>query len=147
MTTLQEALDLVKARGVTKVDLKVADLFGRWQHFTLPAHRLNADLIAEGSGFDGSSFRGFQAIHESDMLLMPDLDTAVIDMANDVATWLDAVGPSGVTGRARLQADATTLTTLLSRDARREWDTNQIAPLVDAIVAYLDARVAQALVP
>ena len=54
-------------------------LFGRWQHFTLPAHRFDADLIADGSGFDGSSLRGFQQIHESDMLLMPDLDTAAID--------------------------------------------------------------------
>ena len=79
MTTLQEALELVRAKGVTKIDLKVADLFGRWQHFTLPAHRFDADLIADGSGFDGSSLRGFQQIHESDMLLMPDLDTAAID--------------------------------------------------------------------
>ena len=79
MTTLQEALELVRAKGVTKIDLKVADLFGRWQHFTLPSHRFDADLIADGSGFDGSSLRGFQQIHESDMLLMPDLDTAALD--------------------------------------------------------------------
>jgi len=86
VTTLQEALDMVKANGITKVDLKVSDLFGRWQHFMLPAHRLNADLIAEGSGFDGSSFRGFQQIHESDMLLMPDLDTAAVDSVYQTPT-------------------------------------------------------------
>ena len=50
MTTLQEALELVRAKGVTKIDLKVADLFGRWQHFTLPAHRFDADLIADEIG-------------------------------------------------------------------------------------------------
>ncbi|HRC62464.1 MAG: type I glutamate--ammonia ligase [Dehalococcoidia bacterium] len=86
MATLQEVLDLASSRSVRRVDLKVADLLGRWQHFTLPAHRLNADLIADGQGFDGSSFRGFQQIHESDMLLMPDLDTAVIDPAYDTPT-------------------------------------------------------------
>ncbi|RLT34669.1 MAG: type I glutamate--ammonia ligase [Chloroflexi bacterium] len=79
MTTLQEALDLARANNVRRLDLKVADLHGRWQHWTLPAHRLDADLIADGSGFDGSSLRGFTQIHESDMLLMPDLDSAVID--------------------------------------------------------------------
>ena len=79
MTTLQEAIELAKANNVRRIDLKVADFLGRWQHFTLPGHRLDADLFADGSGFDGSSLRGFQQIHESDMLLMPDIDTAVID--------------------------------------------------------------------
>jgi glutamine synthetase len=86
VATLQEVLDLASSRGVRRVDLKVSDMLGRWQHFTLPAHRLNADLIADGQGFDGSSFRGFQQIHESDMLLMPDLDTAVIDPAYETPT-------------------------------------------------------------
>jgi glutamine synthetase len=86
VTTLQEALDMVRAQDVKRVDLKVADLFGRWQHFTVPVHRLNADLVADGNGFDGSSLRGFQQIHESDMLLMPDLDTAVIDPIFQMST-------------------------------------------------------------
>ncbi|MGE0228944.1 MAG: type I glutamate--ammonia ligase [Dehalococcoidia bacterium] len=86
VATLQEVLDLASSRSVRRVDLKVSDLIGRWQHFTLPAHRLNADLIADGQGFDGSSLRGFQQIHESDMLLMPDLETAVIDPAYDTPT-------------------------------------------------------------
>ena len=86
MTTLQDALEMARANNVRRVDLKVADLFGRWQHFTLPSHRLNADLIADGSGFDGSSLRGFTQIHESDMLLMPDLDTAAIDPIYDTPT-------------------------------------------------------------
>src|SRR5687767_4921215 len=86
VATLQEVLDLGSSKGVRRVELKVSAMIGRWQHFTLPAHRLNADLIADGQGFDGSSFRGFQQIHESDMLLMPDLDTAVIDPAHEMST-------------------------------------------------------------
>ena len=49
------------------------------QHFSIPAHELTEDVFEEGLGFDGSSIRGFQEIQESDMLLMPDPDTAVID--------------------------------------------------------------------
>ena len=49
------------------------------QHFSVPAHELTEDVFEEGSGFDGSSIRGFQEIQESDMILIPDPDTAVID--------------------------------------------------------------------
>src|SRR4030081_2726588 len=49
------------------------------QHFSAPAHELSADAFEEGLGFDGSSIRGFQEIQESDMLLMPDPDTAFLD--------------------------------------------------------------------
>src|SRR5207247_3207177 len=55
------------------------DLPGLMQHFSIPAHELTEDVFDEGLGFDGSSIRGFQEIQESDMLLMPDADTAIID--------------------------------------------------------------------
>ena len=55
------------------------DLPGQVQHFTVPAHELSEDSFEDGFGFDGSSIRGFQAIQESDMLLLPDPDTAVDD--------------------------------------------------------------------
>ncbi|MBV9838494.1 MAG: glutamine synthetase beta-grasp domain-containing protein, partial [Solirubrobacterales bacterium] len=61
------------------VDLKFVDLPGTWQHMTLPLGALDADDFESGLGFDGSSIRGFQEIHESDMLLMPDATTAFID--------------------------------------------------------------------
>jgi glutamine synthetase len=64
---------------VTRVDLRVTDLLGRWQHFTVPPTQVDEDLFENGNGFDGSSLRGFQEIHESDMLLMPDIETAVLD--------------------------------------------------------------------
>ena len=84
--TLQEIQDLIRTRGIRRVDLKVTDLLGRWQHFTLPAHRLGEDLFENGNGFDGSSLRGFQEIHESDMLLMPDVDSAVLDPGFQIPT-------------------------------------------------------------
>ena len=52
---------------------------GLMQHFSIPAHELTADVFEDGLGFDGSSIRGFQEIQESDMLLIPDPNTAVVD--------------------------------------------------------------------
>jgi glutamine synthetase len=63
----------------TMVDLKFCDLLGAWQHMTMPIRALDVDAFEEGLGFDGSSIRGWQGIAESDMLLMPDPASAVID--------------------------------------------------------------------
>src|SRR5437763_10359919 len=78
-TSATEVLDFASERGVEMVDLKFVDLPGSWQHMTLPISHLDADDFEAGLGFDGSSIRGFQEIHESDMLLMPDPTTAVMD--------------------------------------------------------------------
>ena len=61
------------------VDLKFCDLLGAWQHMTLPLSAFDESAFEEGLGFDGSSIRGWQAINESDMLVMPQPDTAFID--------------------------------------------------------------------
>ncbi|HEY7198540.1 MAG TPA: type I glutamate--ammonia ligase [Gaiellaceae bacterium] len=61
------------------VDLKFCDLLGSWQHMTLPVSAFDASAFEDGLGFDGSSIRGWQGIAESDMLLMPDPSTAVLD--------------------------------------------------------------------
>ena len=58
------------------MDVKFCDLPGTWQHFSIPASALDEDVFREGLGFDGSSIRGFQAINESDMLLLPGLRRA-----------------------------------------------------------------------
>jgi glutamine synthetase len=79
MTTPAEALALAREHGARMVDLKFTDLFGTWQHFSVPLHALGQDAFSEGVGFDGSSIRGFQAINESDMLLVPDPTTAIMD--------------------------------------------------------------------
>ena len=74
-----EVLKLAKDSGAEFVDLRFCDLPGVMQHFSMPIHELTEDGFEEGYGFDGSSIRGFQEIQESDMLLIPDPDTAVID--------------------------------------------------------------------
>ena len=74
-----EVLRLARATGVKIVDLRFVDLPGVWQHFSIPVEDLDEDLFEEGIGFDGSSIRGFQVIHESDMLLIADPETACVD--------------------------------------------------------------------
>src|SRR5438445_13169164 len=77
--TPEEVLELVGTEGIEIIDFRFSDLPGLMQHYSMPAHELTLDSFEEGSGFDGSSIRGFQEIQESDMLLLPDPDTAVID--------------------------------------------------------------------
>ncbi len=74
-----EVVRLAKDEGIELVDLRFCDLPGLMQHFSIPVHGLTEDGFSEGYGFDGSSIRGFQQIHESDMILLPDPNTAVID--------------------------------------------------------------------
>jgi glutamine synthetase len=78
-TTAAEVLEFASGRDVQMVDLKFIDLPGTWQHMSLPLSALDAEDFEAGLGFDGSSIRGFQEIHESDMLLMPDATTGFID--------------------------------------------------------------------
>ena len=81
------AADVIKmGKDVKLVDVRFIDLPGTWQHFTIPVRRLDDDLFKEGLPFDGSSIRGFQEIHESDMLLMPDPESAFIDPVADTPT-------------------------------------------------------------
>jgi glutamine synthetase len=77
--TPAEVLDLITSEGVEIVDFRFCDLPGLMQHFSLPTHELSEDTFEEGLGFDGSSIRGFQEIQESDMILVPDPNTAIID--------------------------------------------------------------------
>ena len=78
-TSAAEVMEFASERGVEMVDLKFIDLPGTWQHMSLPLAALDQGDFESGLGFDGSSIRGFQEIHESDMLLMPDPTTAFID--------------------------------------------------------------------
>jgi glutamine synthetase len=74
-----DVMQLIKDKKVQAIDVRFVDLPGLWQHFTVSAKEFDADAFEEGLGFDGSSIRGFQEIHESDMLLMPDPETAFMD--------------------------------------------------------------------
>lgn len=84
--TPSEVIALAKEKELKIVDFKFMDLPGMWQHFSMPISELTEDLFEEGVGFDGSSIRGFQQIHESDMLLFPDPATAIVDPACKIDT-------------------------------------------------------------
>lgn len=77
--TPKDVIALAKEKGAKLVDYKFIDLPGIWQHKTVPIGEFDEKVFTEGTGFDGSSIRGFQGIEESDMLLIPDPDTAIID--------------------------------------------------------------------
>ena len=84
--TPREVLDFAKKHKVEMVDLKFVDLLGSWQHFSIPTSELSLDLFKEGSGFDGSSIRGWKMIQNSDMLVIPDPATACLDPVTEVPT-------------------------------------------------------------
>lgn len=75
----RDIVELAKEKRAQFVDLKFIDLFGSWQHTTLPISRLEESSFEEGFGFDGSSIRGWQPIHASDMLMIPDPSSARMD--------------------------------------------------------------------
>jgi glutamine synthetase len=75
----EEVLAYIRDQDVKFVDVRFCDLPGTMQHFNVPAQSLDADFFTDGQMFDGSSIRGFQAIHESDMKLVPDVSTAYVD--------------------------------------------------------------------
>ncbi|CBK41113.1 MAG TPA: type I glutamate--ammonia ligase [Nitrospira sp.] len=83
---VREVLDFAKKNKVQVVDMKFVDLIGTWQHFTIPVSELTEGLFKDGSGLDGSSIRGWRAINNSDMLLVPDPATACMDPFCSVPT-------------------------------------------------------------
>jgi glutamine synthetase len=77
--TPAEVTAFIKEKGIKLVDFKFADLLGTWQHFTTTLNEYSEDIFTDGLGFDGSSIRGWRAIHASDMLVIPDPATAWVD--------------------------------------------------------------------
>ncbi len=84
--TAKDVLKLIKDKGIQIVDTRFSDLFGGWQHYSVPASRFSEDMFVDGLGFDGSSIKGFQVINESDMLMVPDPSSAFIDPMLKVPT-------------------------------------------------------------
>jgi glutamine synthetase len=82
----EDVLEWAQETRAAMVDLKFCDLLGTWQHMTLPVRAFDDSAFDDGLGFDGSSIRGWQGISESDMLLMPQAETAVLDPAAEVPT-------------------------------------------------------------
>jgi glutamine synthetase len=84
--TPKEVLALCREKNVKSVDLRFMDFPGLWQHFTIPVDKLEEDVFEDGVGFDGSSIRGWQAINESDMLVVPQPETAAMDPFCEIPT-------------------------------------------------------------
>jgi glutamine synthetase len=86
IVTPKEVLALCREKNVKAVDLRFMDFPGLWQHFTIPVDKLEEDVFEDGLGFDGSSIRGWQAINESDMLVVPQPETAAMDPFCEIPT-------------------------------------------------------------
>ena len=84
--TPKEVLALCREKDVKAVDFRFMDFPGLWQHFTIPVNQLEEDTFSDGLGFDGSSIRGWKAIDESDMLVVPQADSAFIDPFTELTT-------------------------------------------------------------
>jgi len=94
--TPKEVLALAEKNQARMVDIRFTDLPGLWHHVSFPIHQLDESSFEDGFGIDGSSIRGWAAIHESDMLLVPDPATALLDPFRDVPTLMmigDIVDP------------------------------------------------------
>ena len=85
-TNIAKVFKVIKDSGVKMIDFKFMDFPGQWQHFSVPVTQLKESSFEEGFGFDGSSIRGWKAINESDMLIIPDATTAFIDQFIEVKT-------------------------------------------------------------
>ncbi|HWO99453.1 MAG TPA: glutamate--ammonia ligase [Methylococcus sp.] len=102
--TPQDVLQMIKEKEVKYVDLRFADTRGKEQHVSVPVSAVDEDFFEEGKMFDGSSIAGWKGINESDMILMPDPTTAVMDPFFDDATLIlrcDIVEPSTMQGYER----------------------------------------------
>ena len=94
--TPKQALEYAKKNNAVMVDLRFTDWVGTWQHCSYPIKQLTEDVFEDGMGFDGSSIRGWQAINESDMLMIPDPTTVFMDPFFDHPTLVmicDIVDP------------------------------------------------------
>jgi len=83
---VKEVMQYAKDNNARMVDYKFLDFIGIWQHFTTPISQFEEDVFEDGLGFDGSSIRGWQPIHASDMVVIPDPTTAMMDPIMEVPT-------------------------------------------------------------
>ncbi len=100
----KNVLKMIKDNDVKYVDFRFTDTRGKEQHVTVPAATIDEDLFEDGKMFDGSSIAGWKGINESDMILMPDADTAVMDPFTDESTMIlrcDILEPSTMEGYER----------------------------------------------
>jgi glutamine synthetase len=102
--SVENVLSLIQENEVKFIDLRFTDTKGKEQHVSIPAHQVDADFFEEGKMFDGSSVAGWKGINESDMVLMPDASTAVLDPFTEEATLnirCDVLEPATMQGYDR----------------------------------------------
>ena len=100
----QKVLKMNKDQEVKFVDLRFTDTRGKEQHVSFPAHRIDAGTFKDGVMFDGSSIAGWKGIEESDMILLPDAETSVLDPFMDETTLIircDILEPKTMQGYER----------------------------------------------
>ncbi|MBX6420260.1 MAG: type I glutamate--ammonia ligase [Nevskia sp.] len=100
----KDVLNLIKEKSAKFVDFRFCDTRGKEQHVTVPAHTVDETLFTEGKMFDGSSIAGWKGINESDMILMPDPDSAVLDPFFEEPTVIlrcDVIEPTTMQGYSR----------------------------------------------
>src|SRR5690606_20016286 len=104
-----DILKLIKEKNVKFVDLRLTDTRGKEQHVTVPSHSVDESFFEEGKMFDGSSLAGWKGINESDMILMPDSATAVLDVFTEEPTLnirCDVIEPTTMQGYSRCPRSA-----------------------------------------
>ena len=99
-----DVIGQIKEKDIKFIDFRFTDTKGKEQHVTVPAHTLDEDVFEDGKMFDGSSIAGWKGINESDMILMPDSESAVLDLFSEEATLIlrcDVVEPNTMQGYDR----------------------------------------------
>jgi glutamine synthetase len=150
---------LIKEQGIKLIDFKFCDILGTWQHFTTTLTEYSESLFTDGLGFDGSSIRGWKAINNSDMLVIPDASTAWVDVFNAEPTLsficdiVDPItkepydrDPRGIAGKAESYLNSTGIADtaffgpeaefFIFDDVKYHYTTNSSGHSVDSIEAH-----------
>jgi glutamine synthetase len=150
---------LIKEQGIKLIDFKFCDILGTWQHFTTTLTEYSESLFTDGLGFDGSSIRGWKAINNSDMLVIPDASTAWVDVFNAEPTLsficdiVDPItkepydrDPRGIAGKAESYLKSTGIADtaffgpeaefFIFDDVKYHYTTNSSGHSVDSIEAH-----------
>ena len=104
MTSPADVLQMVKDNDVKFIDYRLTDTRGKEQHLSVPAHQLTEDTFEDGQPFDGSSMAGWKGIEASDMILLPDPETAHMDPfreQNTLVLTCDVLEPDTGKGYSR----------------------------------------------
>ena len=94
--TTQDIMNMIQENDIKMIDFKVVDINGQYRHVTIPASQFSEDTMKDGIGFDASNY-GYAVVEKSDMVFIPDLDTAMIDPYCDITTL-------SITGNAQRRA-------------------------------------------